>query len=77
MINRVIDLIVKDIRIECSIHRVCTNKCPYAEFCEEYYSDEYIDSFDDDNVATNVKKCIKANIKNILKEVLKDDFFNI
>ena len=55
MINRVVDLIVKDIRMECSIHRICTNKCPYSDFCEEYYSDEYIDSFDDDDVADAVK----------------------
>lgn len=72
MINRVVDLVVKDIRIQCSIHRVCTNKCPYAEFCEQYYSDEYIDSFDDEDVATAVKKCIKADIKLILKDILKE-----
>ena len=72
MINRVVDLIVKDIRMECSIHRVCTNKCPYSEFCEENYSDEYIDSFDDEDVAVAVKKCIKANIKVILKDILKE-----
>ena len=39
MINRVVDLIVKDIRKECDSHKICTNKCPYAEFCEEYYDD--------------------------------------
>ena len=71
MINRVVDLVVKDIRIQCASYRVCSNKCPYALFCEEYYSDEYIDTFDDDNVATAVKKCIKADIKNIMKDILK------
>ena len=72
MINRVVDLVVKDIRIQCASYRVCSNKCPYALFCEEYYSDEYIDTFDDDNVATAVKKCIKADIKIILKDILKE-----
>ena len=72
MINRVVDLIVKDIRIQCASYRVCTNNCPYALFCEEYYSDEYIDTFDDDNVADAVKKCIKADIKIILKDILKE-----
>ena len=71
MINRVVDLVVKDIRYQCSIHRICTNKCPYAEFCDKYYSDEYIDTFDDDDVADAVKKCIKADIKNIMKDILK------
>ena len=72
MINRVVDLIVKDIRKECESYKICTNKCPYSEFCEEYYSDEYIDTFDDNNVADAVKKCIKADIKNIVKDILKD-----
>ena len=72
MINRIVDLVVKDIRVQCASHRICTNKCPYALFCEEYYSDEYIDTFDDDDVADAVKKCIKADIKIILKDVLKE-----
>ena len=72
MINRVVDLIVKDIRKECERHKICSNKCPYAEFCEEYYSNEYIDSFDDDDVAVAVKKCIKADIKKIVKDIIKD-----
>ena len=45
MINRVVDLIVKDIRIQCASYRVCSNKCPYALFCEEYYSDELISKY--------------------------------
>lgn len=77
MINRVVDLIVKDIRIECSMHRVCTNKCIYSEFCEQYFSLEYIDTFDDDDVADAVKKCLKADIKRLMKEVLKDGFSSI
>ena len=71
MINRLVDLIVKDIRKECSSHAICTNKCPYSEFCDEYYSDEYIDSFDDDDVAEVVKKCIKADVKRIINEIIK------
>ena len=72
MIKRVVDLIVKDIRTQCSSYKICTNKCPYAEFCEVYYSDEYIDTFDDDDVAVDVKECIKADIKKLLKEILKE-----
>lgn len=72
MINRVVDLIVKDIRIQCASYRVCTNKCPYAIFCEDFFSDEYIDTFDDDDVAEAVKKCIKADIKNIMMDTLKE-----
>ena len=74
MINRIVDLVVKDIRVQCASHRICTNKCPYTLFCEKYYSDEYIDSFSDEDVADAVKKCIKADIKIILKECIKDDF---
>ena len=69
MINRVVDLIVKDIRKECVIHKICTNKCPYSEFCDEYFSNEYIDCFDDDDVAEAVKRCIKADVKSILKDL--------
>lgn len=72
MINRVVDLIVKDIRKECSSHSICTNKCPYSEFCDKYYSDEYIDTFDDDDVAEAVRRCIKADVKNIMKDILKE-----
>ena len=72
MINRVVDLIVKDIRKECESRKICTNKCPYSEFCEEYYSNEYIDTFDDYDVAVAVKKCIKADVKNIMKDILKE-----
>ena len=72
MINRVVDLIVKDIRKECSNRSICTNKCPYSEFCDVYYSDEYIDTFDDNNVADAVKRCIKADIKIIMKDILKE-----
>ena len=72
MINRVVDLIVKDIRKECDVHKICTNKCPYAEFCDTYYSDEYIDRFNDNDVADAVKKCIKADVKNIIKDILKE-----
>ena len=72
MINRIVDLVVKDIRIQCASYRICSNKCPYALFCEEYYSNEYIDTFDDDDVADAVKKCIKADIKNIMKDILKE-----
>ena len=70
MINRIVDLIVKDIRITCESYRVCSNKCPYAEFCENYYSDEYIDSFSDETIAESVKECIKDDFKRLLKEVL-------
>ena len=72
MINRIVDLVVKDIRIECASHRICTNKCPYSDFCDTYYSDEYIDCFDDDDIAEAVKKCIKADVKIILKDILKE-----
>ena len=72
MINRVVDLIVKDIRKECDSYSICTNKCPYSEFCDKYYSDEYIDTFDDDDVANAVKMCIKAGVKNIMKDILKE-----
>lgn len=72
MINRVVDLIVKDIRKECESHKICNNKCPYSEFCDTYYSDEYIDTFDDNDVANAVKKCIKADFRSILKDILND-----
>ena len=69
MINRVVDLFVKDIRKECESHKICTNKCPYSEFCDEYFSDEYIDCFDDDDIAEAVKRCIKDDVKSILKDL--------
>ena len=72
MINRVVDLIVKDIRKECESHKICTNKCPYSEFCDMYFSNEYIDCFNDDDVADAVRKCIKADVKNIMKDILKE-----
>ena len=72
MINRIVDLVVKDIRIQCASYRICSNKCPYALFCEEYYSDEFIENFNDDDIADTVKKCIKADIKNIMKDILKE-----
>ena len=72
MINRVVDLIVKDIRKECESHKICTNKCPYSEFCDNHFSNEYIDCFNDDDVANAVKRCFKADVKNILKDILKE-----
>ena len=72
MINRIVDLVVKDIRKQCASYRVCSNKCPYAIFCEDYYSYEFIDTVDDDDVAETVKKCIKEDIKRIMMDIIKE-----